>query len=150
MSAAPCGTEKRHRLGLLLLGVLLVMGISSPAPARDALRSFDVPRDFPGWAALRVDEASLAETAMGAPAGQFVQVPDFCEGVAFDAAMANGSAAARALHGMAHCLAGMGAWRGTMQEAPSMKLVSLDRPVQIGPGITTSTQIMCAPVIRQR
>ena len=77
-----------HRL---LMVFLLVIGITSSALAREASRVLDVPRDFPGWAALRADEASLAETAMGAPAGQFYHAADFCLGAMFDAGMSQGS-----------------------------------------------------------
>ena len=136
-----------HRL---LMVFLLVIGITSSALAREASRVRDVPRDFPGWAALRADEASLAETAMGAPAGQFYHAADFCLGAMFDAGMSQGSVGGLPLHTMAYCPPGMGALRGAGQVAPSARLVSMDRTVQIGPVIPISTQTMCAPVIRQR
>lgn len=134
----------------LWMVVLLVIGITPSALAREASRVLDVPREFPGWAALRADAASLAETAMGVPAGQFYHASDFCLGAMFDAGMSQGVVGGLPLHAMAYCPPGIGALRGAGQAALSIRLVSMDRAVQIGPAIPTFTQTMCATVIRQR
>lgn len=134
----------------LLMVVLLVIGITPSALAGEASRVLDVPREFPGWAALRADAASLAETAMGVPAGQFYHASDFCLGAMFDAGMSQGFVGGLPLHTMAYCPPGIGALRGAGQVAASTRLASMDRTVQIGPVIPISAQSMCAPVIRQR